>query len=353
MTTSNKKVSKYIQSISKSGLTIYDPIEVGDPNFWLPSKELEITLNAALHGICLNGLPLRTRSKVVKQKICKALGYPIPATFEKTQPRFPGQCFDTYIQKSNNLQIWNEELTPTRRYVLIKVNDKDCIEVVRVVTGDTLVVLDTTGTLTQKYQARLTVGNQKSELVSFADTDRIQNISPRGIVKLSDPTDHPTSENLIPIKEIYKKLQTLIGASFVDSGFDQERNRGGSLHKMVCLALGYKEYKDKGQFPDIPNQLLEVKLQTSPTIDLGLVTPDSEDVLDTPKINDMQIRHCDVRYAIFYAGLKNGKITITNFFLSTGKDFFTRFPRFEGKVLNKKLQIPLPKNFFDYKPKDR
>ena len=39
--------------------------------------------------------------------------------------------------------------------------------------------------------------------------------------------------------------------------------------------LGYSRYEDKGQFPDIRHQLLEVKLQTSPTIDLGLVLPSS------------------------------------------------------------------------------
>jgi hypothetical protein len=279
------------------------------------------------------------------------LGYPTPETFEKTQPRFPGQCFDTYIQKSNNLQVWNEELAPSRRYVMIKVDESDKIEVVRVVTGDTLAILDTTGTLTQKYQAKLIVRKDKAELISSQDTDRIISVLSNKNVKLNDPTDHPTSENLIPIKIVYKKLQALIGKSFADSGFDQERNRGGLLHKMVCQTLGYKDYKDNGQFPDVPNQLLEVKLQTSPTIDLGLVTPNSKEVLDTPKINDKQLRHCDVRYAIFYARLHNKKITITNLFLSTGKDFFGRFPRFEGKILNKKIQIPLPKDFFYYKPK--
>jgi hypothetical protein len=353
MAVSRKATNKYIQAISASNLSIYDPIEVGDPNLWIPSEELEVILNASLKGMSLAGLPLRTRSKVVKQKVCSSLGYPIPDTFEKTQPRFPGQCFDTYIQKSNNLQVWNEELSAIRRYVMIKVTDKDIVDVVRVVTGDTLAVLDTTGTLTQKYQARLTVGNQVSELISDKDTDRIIAIieSANGNPKLGDPTDHASAENILPIKDLYKKLKTIIGQSFADIGSDQERNRGGILHKLVCDALGYEMHRDNGQFPDVPNQLLEVKLQTSPTIDLGLVTPDSKDALDTPKINGKQIRHCDVRYAIFYANIQDGKISVTNLLLSTGKDFFSRFPRFEGKVLNKKIQIPLPADFFTYKPK--
>jgi hypothetical protein len=38
--------------------------------------------------------------------------------------------------------------------------------------------------------------------------------------------------------------------------------------------------------------------------------------------------------------------TLTHFFLTTGVAFFTRFPQFQGKVLNAKLQIPLPADFF-------
>src|SRR5207302_9984054 len=112
-------------------------------------------LDTGLHAVTLRGLPLRTRSKVVKSAVCKILGYPIPAYFQKTQPRFPGQAFDTYVQKSNNLQVWNEELAPSRRYVLIRCLPDDLIGKVKVVTGDTLALLDTTGTLTQKYQASI------------------------------------------------------------------------------------------------------------------------------------------------------------------------------------------------------
>src|SRR6185437_11549855 len=114
---------------------------------WIPSPELQRLLDDGLRGLSLAGLPLRTRSKVVKERVCGVLGYPIPASFRKTQPRFPGQMFDTYTQKSNNLQVWNEELEPTRRYVLIRVANDDVVTRVKVVTGDTLALLDTTGTL--------------------------------------------------------------------------------------------------------------------------------------------------------------------------------------------------------------
>jgi hypothetical protein len=337
----------YPEIIRASKITIYDPIVIGS-ELWIPSPELQAILNRALRGLNLTGLPLRTRSKRVKERVAEALGYPVPKTFLKTQPRFMGQCFDTYIQKSNNLQVWNEELSATRRYVLIRVDDNSLVTSVRVVTGETLALLDTTGTLTQKYQASLVPGAEPTELISARDTDRVLNCfgtQVRGSFA-GLPTDNPTADCLLPIGELFQRLSPLVGRVIVDPGIDQERNRGGELHREICQALGYTRTTDDGRFPDVRHQLLEVKLQTSPTIDLGLVTPSSEEVLDVPQINDVQIRHCDVRYALFYGRLQGQGVKLTHFFLTTGRDFFSRFPQFGGRVLNRKLQIPLPRNFF-------
>jgi len=338
----------YVENIRESGLTIYDLIEVGDPSLWIPPLALEFLLNAALKGLNLSGLPLRTRSKVVKTAICKALGYPVPTSFAKTKPRFPGQLFDTYTQKSNNLQVWNEELAPTRRYVIIRISDDGVVRKVKVVTGDSLSRLDMTGTLTQKYQARLNCSLEEAELISANDTMIVRtSTNSKGVLQGFSPTDNPSARTLLPITTVFNRLRSLVGASFPDRGYDQERRRGQDLHELVCHALGYTNYADDGKFPDIRNQLLEVKLQTSPTIDLGLVCPNSQDSLDLPKMGGKQLRHCDVRYALFYANTDGTTVAITHFFLTTGEEFFSRFPQFQGKVLNKKLQIPLPADFFD------
>ncbi|CAK7019720.1 hypothetical protein EV679_1514 [Kerstersia gyiorum] len=337
----------YVENIRAAGLSIYDPIAVGDPAFWIPTPDLEKLLDDALRGQSLAGLPLRTRSKVAKQYVCTALGYPLPPSFRKVQPRFPGQLFDTYVQKANNLQVWNEELSPSRRYVLIRVNAADCISQVRVVTGDTLAQLDTTGTLTQKYQARCLVGDETAELVSLQDTTAIQPLTRPGLqLSTVTPVSYPTAGALLPVAEIYQRLAPLVGSSFPDLGADQERNRGAGLHALVCRQLGYQHYLDDGQFPDVRQQLLEVKLQTSPTIDLGLALPSGPDLLDVPQLDGHQPRHCDVRYAVFYARTDGRMVTLTHLIVSTGEDFFTRFTQFQGKGLNKKLQIPLPAGFF-------
>jgi hypothetical protein len=77
------------------------------------------------------------------------------------------------------------------------------------------------------------------------------------------------------------------------------------------------------------------------------VRPNSLEPLDVPMIENVQIRHCDVRYAICYATISGKLVKLSHFFLTTGEAFFSRFPQFQGKVLNAKLQIPLPADFFD------
>lgn len=348
MATDDRGPKRYVDVIRRSGLSIYDPIEVGDPEFWIPTPELEQLLDAEMVGVSLAGLPLRTRSKVVKELVCRALGYPVPSSFRKTQPRFPGQFFDTYVQKSNNLQVWNEELASRRRYVIIRVGRDDVIIGVKVVTGATLALLDTTGTLTQKYQAQL-MPHMAMAVFNDEDTELLSSLVRRGVdlAAVASPLAPPRASQLLPIGEIRERLRSLVGEVFPDIGNDQERNRGAALHRLVCRRLGYADYQDDGQFPDVRHQLLEVKLQTSPTIDLGLVRPDSEEALDLPKIKGRQIRHCDVRYALFSAETDGRHVTLRNLFLTSGEKFFTRFRQLQGKVLNKKLQIPLPVDFFD------
>lgn len=342
------KPDDYKSRIARSGLTIDSPIEIADANLWIPTSHLERLLNAGLKGLDLGGLALRTRSKFVKQAVCEALGYPVPNAFKRTRPRFLGQQLDIFVQKSNNLQIWNEQLSPTRRYAVLQVSEADIIVKVRVVNGEALARLDTTGKITTKYQAAFVPGAIVKELISSQDTQLMLPFVHAG-KKLSpsmSPAADPEVGSLLSIGEIFNRLSKLVGRSFPDPGIDQERNRGAALHKLICGALGYRRFDDNGQFPDIRHQLLEVKLQTSPTIDLGLVLPNSEATHDIQPLGTYRARHCDTRYALFYALRDGKKITLTHLCVTTGADFFTRFRRFEGNGRNGKIQLPLPKNFF-------
>jgi hypothetical protein len=147
-----KLAKKCAKKIAASGITIYDPIEVGS-DLWLPSDLLEVLLQTELAGHRFEAVALRTRSKLAKSEVCRALGYPVPKAFRKLnqQARFPGPNLDTHVQTADNLQIWNAEISPTRRYVLIRPDADGVIQRVRVVSGADLAPLDRTGKLTRKY----------------------------------------------------------------------------------------------------------------------------------------------------------------------------------------------------------
>jgi hypothetical protein len=232
--------------------------------------------------------------------------------------------------------------------VLIRLSADDVVVKVKVATGAVLAKLDKTGTLTRKYQARFIAGTRKAELATNEDSALLRPFTTsRANLRRAMPTSSPAIGSLLSITTLHARLSRLVGKHFRDSGHDQERNRGGALHRLVCAALGYGQYKDNGEFPDVRHQLLEVKLQTSPTIDLGLVLPSSADPLDMLPLGTRSLRHRDVRYAVFQAHTDGATVTLTHLVITTGEAFFSRFPQFRGKVLNRKLQIPLPAGFFD------
>lgn len=343
----NLDFREYVSNIFSSKVSIYD----FDEKLFLPLYVLEKILNDSLSGISLRGMPLRTRSKFLKSKVCEALGYPVPKSFKKTNPRFPSQNFDIFIQKSNNVQIWNDEISEERRYVFVKVSESDEIIKVKAITGLELQHLDNTGTLTKKYQATM-ISKGQSVLYSEKDTDNvseyISNVQP--ILHNVDPNSLPHSKQLLSISEIFKRLLPIVGKSIIRIDAIQERNRGAELHKLICQHLGYNSYNDNGAYPDITNQLIEIKLQTSPTIDLGKHCPNDGIVVVKDHLGKC-FKSEDIRYVIFegsvYKDNFQEKILLKNLYIVTGMDFNIFFPLFKGKVTNSKLQIPLPSNFFD------
>lgn len=333
----------YPEIIHQSNLSIYDEILPNETNLYIPLHVLESILSDAMVGLSLAGLPLRTRSKVVKTEVCRALGYPVPASFTKTQPRFPGQNFDVYTQKSLNVQIWNEEIDFSRRYVFFEINEYDVITSVKVITGETLVQYDRTGKLTSKYQA--TMHHFESSNLFSDDSETIQDYiidSPSTLVEVN-PNSLPRRNQLLRISEIYRRLLPMVGKSVRYLDAVQERNRGAELHAMICNHLGYSIYEDDGNYPDVVNQLLEIKLQTSPTIDLGLHSP--EDGAFITSLQGVDIYSEDIRYAIFDGEVHRNQVILRNLYLIAGHAFSNYFPVWKGK--NSKIQLPLPSDFFD------
>src|SRR5439155_10813430 len=138
--------------------------------------------------------------------------------FKRTRPRFPGQDIDTHVQAANNLQVWNDKITTTRRYVLIRPGADGIVTRVKVVSGADLALLDRTRTLTQKYQARIVQGKARAELVSESDTENLgECISRTPPDRFQEsPIDYPTCDSLLPLTEIYRRLSGLVGKTFSD-----------------------------------------------------------------------------------------------------------------------------------------
>ena len=330
------------EAILSSNLTIYDPVLAEDAKLLFTDDELEQLLLVRLVDRELSA-PIRTRSKIAKQMVAVALGYQPPATFAKTRPRFPGQDLDVYVQTSDNLQIWNEDVAPGRRYVLVRPDNTGIIRSVRVVRGRQIARWDRTGTLTSKFQAKRASGHSGSELVSAVDTDRMTEILKPGPVSADvlgsqRSGERPVPGAVLPIAEIHQRMLGLVESQLPAVGAEQDRVRGEHLQKAVTLALGLADHDNHSQWPDIVSQALEVKLQTSPTIDLGLVLPTDPGIA---LALGPTIRHCDARYLVAYGVIgSTGATTITEVVVTTGTDFFNEFVQFGGLVKNTKISDP-------------
>lgn len=336
------------KALTALGFDIYEPL-ADYPEVVFTTAQLEALLARELHGRIFDA-PIKTRGKLAKQAVAATLGYPIPRTLKKTIPRFPGQDLEVFVQQRNNLQVWNTEVSPTRRYAVLGVDHANRVIAVRVIEGTELAKFNTTGTLTSKYQAKRRAGRTGSSLVSPQDTERfIAEFAPKNhlaaklLARLS-PVSAPENGCVLSVSALYEKLLSLIGRSLKYS--PSERQRGEQLHRAACQALGLQSYADTGRFPDIVCQALEVKLQLAGTIDLGLVTPDSQ----APAVTlSPRLQHCDSRYLVAYALREDDLLRIEHVVVATGEDFFEEFQRFGGLVQNRKLQLHLPSGFFETK----
>ncbi|WP_146077426.1 hypothetical protein [Rathayibacter rathayi] len=336
------------ESVLLARTSIYaEPALANEPEFYNP-EQLEVLLSHFLVGSTeLSGLPVRTRSKVAKTLVAQALGYDVPLTFQRTQPRLPHPNIDVYAQQANNLQVWNAELDASRRYVIIGLDSIGHVHAVRVIAGANLAAYDTTGTLTSKFQAARKA-DLGSKLVGGYDTPSFRRaMEPSDDVSAAQgtsPITRPHAGQVVSIAGAYGALSSLVGRTFRDPGLTQERLRGEVIHRATCQALHLSSFADQGQFPDIKSQVIEVKLQLARTVDLGLELPSSE----TPIASlDGVLSARDVRYALFYGErVDQTSFTITSLVLTTGADFFSEYQQFRGKVSNSKLQLRLPVDFY-------
>jgi len=135
-------------------------------------------------------------------------------------------------------------------------------------------------------------------------------------------------ELLFTLDEIAILLKPLMGVSAPrdENGRILEvRPKGHWFEFEVSRHLGYHYPPGSGLFPDVRNQLLEVKHHTgkSVTIDFGHHHPGSEEVIEARWNEKVRVRVCDIRYLIALAPPPDHKVSVM--VLATGAEINSIF----------------------------
>ncbi len=287
----------------------------------------------------------RTDGSNVRKKIGKTLmsdNPPVGASensFEvipkKGVPKILLEFVDTYIVTTGtkyNLQVWNRNPSTESvqvqysngetlqsgemRFVLMKIDSEaKIIRSIAVLTPDYIVrKFGDFGKPTVKNQliisdsARQSVLAKPNSLLFYDDDKKVGKASNIGNLSDVSVRDEPTEETLLPLSEIKKiVINSIIGQSIAPSA---TKTRGQKLEGKFATALGYTISDDElliGELPDIRNQAIEVKIQDSPTVDLGKYSPEFEKVV--PECGGFTTRN--IRYFIALTNPKTNIICIS------------------------------------------
>lgn len=284
-------------------------------------------------------------------------------------PKITREFIDTYIVTSGtasyNLQVWNR--IPAAETLLIKYDSGDslkCSDVrfvfVRIDMANNViasVIILTPDYIEQRFgkfgkptikhqllisrKVREDIYAHKDRILSFPDSKKLSYYlrddyaSPQ-----SGMVEEPVSKQLFSIA----LLKTMVAEKLIGFKLDAAatKNRGQALEKKVLELLGY-EIKETdllyGAFPDIRNQLLEIKVQDTQTVDLGRFSPEKEEIV----IENAALTTFDVRYLI---ALTNPRTEIIEgIILSPGEKLGEVFSYVSAESY--KCQRAIPMAFFD------
>lgn len=293
--------------------------------------------------------------------------YEIVPPKKKGVPKVLREFIDTYIVtggKSYNLQVWNripssetlliryatgENLKCTDvRFILTKIDiDTSTITSIIIATPDYIVKkFGKFGKPTVKHQ--LLISNKiRTEIYQSDDKIMFYKDSKKLSYLITDNFEPPNQNMVQEAKpnEIFSMdlLKERVAKKLI--GFKIEaaatKNRGQALESKVLELLGYpiKNQLLHGAFPDIPNQLLEVKIQDTQTVDLGRFTPENEELIN----DELNITTFDIRYLI---ALTNPETQIIEgVILAPGRKLGDLFSYVSDKSY--KCQRSIPMSFFE------
>jgi hypothetical protein len=249
--------------------------------------------------------------------------YEIVPPKKKGIPKIVREFIDTYIVtsgKSYNLQVWNR--IPASETLLIKYDSGEslkCNDVRFILTKiDVLnmkissIIIATPKYIVNKFgnfgkptikhqllissKIRKEIYDSKDKIMFFKDSNKLSYLIRHDFEPpKKNMTEEARSNEILSIGLIKRMVaEKLIGFKLPA---DSTKNRGQALERKVLELLGYPSSNSDllyGAFPDIPNQLLEVKVQDTQTVDLGKFSPGKEEII----IEDLNITTFDIRYLI-------------------------------------------------------
>lgn len=291
----------------------------------------------------LSGAP-RTDGSEMRKLICNTLDQHDPAEAARSGeyqiipprgkgiPRILRELIDTYVVTSGdnyNLQVWNRIPNSNSvliqyasgevircsdiRIVLIKVTDNKIQSIIITTPSFIEQEFGVFGKPTIKHQLMISDKN-RSDIVSSENHILSEKDNSKLSYRLTDIYQgHDMSSGLLQEpKEEYlsiKSLTQIVASKLVGIKLDtaDTKTRGQRLERITMELLGYSDEEMEvlqGQYPDVPDQLLEVKLQDSPTVDLGMHTPEVAE----PLSEYSDITSQDIRYLIALANKTTGVI---------------------------------------------
>lgn len=287
---------------------------------------------------------------------------------QKGDPKIKAEMLDPYMvtgdKSSYNLQVWNRIpnsksvvveydnssslVSRDVRFVLVRINpDTDEIDAIVVTTAPCIEHhFGVFGQPTIKHQliisnsARDKIVRQSKPVLSSTDAIDASLLTEdlgRHSFNFADP---PKSGELLSIERIKNAIVDKLIGSTIDQA--ATKNRGQSLEAIVIKSLGYEIAPNNrlaGGYPDLPNQALEIKIQDSPTVDLGRYSPQTKEEI----FEDMGISTQEMRYLIVLTNELTHKVE--GLVLCPGKElgnYFSYVPN-----ISYKCQRSIPMSFFD------
>ena len=282
---------------------------------------------------------------------------------QKGVPSFLREYVDTYIVTtgvSYNLQVWNRNPNSTSvqvdlkggdcllasdvRFILGKISEDGTIESIVIMSPDYIEkTFGKFGKPTVKQQ--LIISNKKRDEIIKNRSLVVDDISlPEEVIDKdckdisaeSSIKDDP--DKVLPLSFIDEKITDSLIGETLDVSLSTKQ-RGQQLERLVAYMLGYRKQQEmlEGGYPDIRNQMLEVKVQDSPTIDLGRYSPQFEENINA------RFTTRTIRYLIALTNAMNG--SIDGVVLVPGEELGKNFTYVAEESF--KCQRSIPMTFFE------